>query len=90
MQQDRSTNQTTGIQWEQTALASTRGALARARGQRSDGNPFLSPEQMTPRTGESHAVWFAKCDAWWRGWDAEDAFRRVQHLDAVAAGLVPI
>lgn len=53
--------------------ASSSGAHARARGDGSDSNPYLAREMMPPASGQAHGAWFAECDAWWRGWDFQDA-----------------
>jgi hypothetical protein len=60
-------------EWQQAALASSRGACARSCGQTSARNPYLDFDSLPPATGQSQSTWFHNCDSWWKGWDGEDA-----------------
>jgi hypothetical protein len=56
----------------QAASASAEGTACRAWGKTSVLNPYLRREALPANTGQDQATWFRNCDAWWRGWDAED------------------
>jgi hypothetical protein len=60
-------------EWQQAALASSRGACARSCGETSARNPYLDSDSLPAATGQSPSTWFRNCDAWWKGWDGEDA-----------------
>ena len=49
------------------------GEQARTAGLSSAENPFLRSAAFPAASGQSEADWFYRCDAWWRGWDAEDS-----------------
>ncbi len=54
---------------------SCEGAAARARGIPSSLNPYLHPNPRAAATSAQQALRLAQCDAWWSGWDQEDARR---------------
>ena len=62
----------------QATLESCRleGSIARCHGVSSASNPYLAPEHQPSAGGGSEQSWYLRCDAWWRGWDAEDERRR--------------
>jgi hypothetical protein len=59
--------------WQQAAVASAQGSNCRACGETSVRNPYLQPGEMPASTGQDQSTWFRNCDAWWRGWDEQDA-----------------
>lgn len=62
------------------------GALDRESGVSSVANPFLERSALPSQSGDTEQNWFDRCDAWWRGWDMEDARRRerVPHVERSA------
>jgi len=74
-----------GDLWQQAAVASSRGACSRSCGETSARNPYLDPLWLPAITGQSFDRWFNNCDAWWRGWDREDARRRDAAVVAASA-----
>ena len=73
--QDTGRREATAARLQQDEAVS-KGSIARTRGDWSNSNPYLAQEMMPPRTGQAHGTWFAACDAWWRGWDTQDALIR--------------
>ena len=53
-------------------VARIMGMLARQAGASAAQNPFLDPASLPCRTGVGEQARFRRCDAWRRGWDAED------------------
>lgn len=51
------------------------GANARACGTGEFDNPYIKPENMPAKTGETMEDWQAKADAWKLGWVMEDSIR---------------
>jgi hypothetical protein len=84
MIQNSKANHRVSADWQQAAVASTQGVSCRACGETSAANPYLRPDAMPAITGQDQATWFRNCDAWWRGWDGEDA-RLAGVLHAVSA-----
>src|SRR5665213_1789274 len=60
-------------EWQQAALAASRGACARLCGETSVRNPYLDSDSLPAATGQNPSTWFRNCDSWWKGWDGEDA-----------------
>jgi hypothetical protein len=52
------------------------GRLARSCGTFSGCNPYLHRGRFAASSVGVETDWFRNCDAWWRGWDVEDARRR--------------
>ena len=61
------------------------GATARSGGVSSACNPYLGPEYQPTGSGCSAGHWFNRCDAWWRGWDAENE-RRLSAFQGMTTG----
>ncbi len=49
------------------------GAKAAARGEPRESNPMLEAINQPPSTGESHAMWSSRRDAWERGRSAQES-----------------
>ena len=74
--------------WQQVVIAASRGACSRSCGETSAKNPYLDPLWLPAITGQAFSIWFNNCDAWWRGWDREDArCREAAACSSVARGL---
>ena len=52
------------------------GTAARTLGTFSGGNPYLQRERFAGSSNSAEAEWLRQCNAWWRGWDLEDARHR--------------
>lgn len=59
------------------------GQEARTRGVVSGMNPHLAVGRSDGADPAAQQARFRKCNAWWRGWDREDARRRGAPLHSV-------